>query len=240
MLEVIDYNEYAEKIRAYQSPPEYADSNFWMYYSEKNNGTIYDGLTIVDIQRHRTTRVKYTELFEAVMTYAEEAAEAAEDFKLRDGVYYSPYSRNYTEYIMYTFNLKKRPSTKVIHRLKALFTTLAEEYSAYREYYQADEIAEIMTLLSGEKYACTNLIGYSQGDTVKCIYKESEWTKAALEVLETEYWNGGSEYAVTDEDNDPDFTVHMYFTQWNNEEIRKEIAAEYGTTPENVTMESYY
>ena len=227
-------------IKAVQTAPEYQESPFWLDYSETDNGTIYDGLTIVDIQRHRTTRVKYTELFEAVMTYAEEAAEAAEDFKLRDGVYYSPYSRNYTEYIMYTFNLKKRPSTKVIHRLKALFTTLAEEYSAYREYYQADEIAEIMSLLSGEKYACTNLNGYSQGDTVKCIYKEAEWSKEALKILETEYWNGGSEYAVTDEDNDPDFTVHMYFTQWNDEEIRKEIAAEYGTTPENVTMESYF
>ena len=227
-------------IKAMQIRPEYQESPFWLDYSETDNGTIYDGLTIIDMQYHRTTRVKYTKLFEEVMTYAEEAAEAAEDFKRRDGVYYSPYSRNYTEYIMYTFNLKKRPSTKVIHRLKALFTTLAEEYSDYREYYQADEIAEIMTLLSGEKYACTNLNGYSQGDTVKCIYKESEWTKEALNMLETEYWNGGSEYAVTDEENDPDSTVFMYFTQWNDEEIRKEIAAEYGTTPENVTMESYY
>lgn len=227
-------------IKAMQVKPEYQESPFWLDYSETDNGTIYDGLTIIDIQFHRTTRVKYTKLFEEVMTYAEEAAEAAEDFKNRDGVYYSPYSRNYTEYIMDTFNLKKRPSTKAIHKLKALFATLAEEYYDYREYYQADEIAEIMTLLSGEKYACTNLNGYSQGDTVKCIYKESEWTKEALNMLETEYWNGGSEYAVTDEENGPNSTVHMYFTQWNNEEIRKEIAAEYGTTPENVTMESYY
>ena len=227
-------------IKAIQTNPAYQESPFWLDYSETDNGTIYDGLTIIDMQYRRTTRVKYTKLFEEVMTYAEEAAEAAEDFKRRDGVYYSPYSRNYTEYIMDTFNLKKRPSTKAIHRLKALFTTLAEEYSDYREYYQADEIAEIMTLLSGEKYACTNLDGYSQGDTVKCIYKESEWTKEALNMLETEYWNGGSEYAVTDEENDPNFTVHMYFTQWDDNEIRKEIAAEYGTTPENVIMESYY
>lgn len=227
-------------IKAVQTRPEYQESPFWLDYSETDNGTIYDGLTIVGMQYHRTNRVKYTELFESVVAYADEAAEAAEDFKRWKGVYYSTYSRNYTEYIIDTFNLKKRPSTKVIHRLKALFTTLADEYYGYREYYQADEIAEIMTLLSGEKYACTNLNGYSQGDTVKCIYKENEWSKEALEALETEYWNGGSEYAVTDEDNDPDFTVHMYFTQWDDNEIRKEIAAEYGTTPENVTMESYH
>ena len=191
-------------IKAVQTAPEYQESPFWLDFSETDNGTIYDGLTIVGMQYHRTNRVKYTELLEMVMAYADEAAEAAEDFKRREGVYYSPYSRNYTEYIIDTFNLKKRPSTKVIHALKGLFAALADEYSAYREYYQADEIAEIMSLLSGEKYACTNLNGYSQGDTVKCIYKETEWSKKALEVLETEYWNGGSEYAVTDEENDPD------------------------------------
>ena len=224
-------------IKAVQTAPEYQESPFWLDYSETDNGTIYDGLTIVDIQRHRTTRVKYTELFEAVMTYAEEAAEAAEDFKLRDGVYYSPYSRNYTEYIMYTFNLKKRPSTKVIHRLKALFTTLAEEYSAYREYYQADEIAEIMTLLSGEKYACTNLIGYSQGDTVKCIYKESEWTKAALEALETEYWNGGSGWNV--DDPEQDLCCYIYSTGlpgYDDEKIIQDIADAIGADPAQIEL----
>lgn len=227
-------------IKAVQTAPEYMESPFWLDYSETDNGTIYDGLTIIDMQYSRTNRVKYTELFENVVAYADEAAEAIEDFKTANKAYYAPYCNNFTEYVMQTFRLKKRPSTKTIHALKALFTTLAEEYSDYREYYQADEIAEIMSLLSGEKYACTNLDGYSQGDTVKCIYKENEWSKEALNMLETEYWNGGSEYAVTDEENDPDFTVHMYFTQWREEEIRKEIAAEYGTTPENVTMESYY
>lgn len=226
-------------IKAVQTAPEYMESPFWLDYSETDNGTIYDGLTIIDMQYSRTNRVKYTELFENVVAYADEAAEAIEDFKTANKAYYAPYCNNFTEYVMQTFNIKKRPSTKAIHKLKALFTTLAEEYSAYREYYQADEIAEIMTLLSGEKYACTNLIGYSQGDTVKCIYKESEWSKKALEILETEYWNGGSEYAITDEENDPDFTTHMYFTQWDDNEIKKEIAAEYGTTPENVYMESY-
>ena len=224
-------------IKAVQTAPQYQESPFWMDYSETDNGTIYDGLTIIDYERHRTTRVKYTELFEAVMTYAEEAAEAAEDFKLRDGVYYSPYSRNYTEYIMYTFNLKKRPSTKVIHRLKALFTTLAEEYSAYREYYQADEIAEIMTLLSGEKYACTNLIGYSQGDTVKCIYKESEWTKAALEVLETEYWNGGSGWNV--DDPEQDLCCYIYSTGlpgYDDEKIIQDIADAIGADPAQIEL----
>lgn len=227
-------------IKAIQIRPEYQESPFWVDFSETDNGTIYDGLTIVDIQYHRTNRVKYTELFESVVAYADEAAEAIEDFKTANKAYYAPYCNNFTEYVMQAFRLKKRPSTKTIHALKALFTTLAEEYSAYREYYQADEIAEIMTLLSGEKYACTNLNGYSQGDTVKCIYKENEWSKEALESLETEYWNGGSEYGVTDEDDDPNFTVYMYFTQWSEEAIRKEIADEYGTTPDNVMMETCY
>lgn len=94
-------------IKAVQTAPEYQESPFWLDYSETDNGTIYDGLTIIDMQYRRTTRVKYTELFESVVTYADEAAEAVEDFKTANKAYYAPYCNNFTEYVMLTFRLKK-------------------------------------------------------------------------------------------------------------------------------------
>lgn len=224
-------------IKAIQTNPEYQESPFWVDFSETDNGTIYDGLTIISTERHFVTRTKHTKLFDLIADNAEEADEAAEDFRDTGYAYYAPYCRNYTEYINQTFKPKKKLSTRKIHRLKELFNTITE---AYHPEYETDAIAEVMTILTGEKYEAGTLRGYCQGDEVQVIYKADEWNKEALEALETEYWNGGSEYAVTDEENDPNFTVCMYFTQWDNEEIRKEIAAEYGTTPENVTMESYY
>ena len=218
------------RVKAMQTAPEFAESPFWQDYSETDNGTYYDGLTIISTDRHFVTRTKHTDLFDLVADNAYEADEAAEDF--RTGyAYYVPYCRNYTEYVNQTFKPKKKLSTRKIHRLKELFSTIAE---AYHPEYETDAIAEVMTILTGERYEAGTLKGYCQGDIVQIIYKESEWDKEALESLETEFWNGGREYNITTEDDPEGFFA--YFTEWNDAELIKAIAAETGTTPEEVEL----
>lgn len=219
------------KVLAIQTAPEYAESPFWRDYSETDNGTYYDGLTIISTYNHFVTRTKHTDLFDLIADNAEEADEAAEDFRTGEGAYYAPYFRNYTEYIDQTFKPKKRISTRNIHRLKELFKTIAE---AYHPEYETDAIAEAMTIITGEKYEAGTLTGYCQGDIVQIIYKADEWNKEALESLETEFWNGGREYNITTEE-DPE-GYYMYLTEWDEDKIRKEIAAETGTTPEEVEL----
>lgn len=219
------------KATAIQTAPEYAESPFWRDYSETDNGTYYDGLTIISMDRFSVTRTKHTELFDLIADNAEEADEVAEDFRTGDGAYYAPYCRNYTEYIDQTFRPKKRLSARKIHRLKELFNTIAE---AYHPECEADAIAEVMTILTGEKYEAGTLTGYCQGDIVQIVYKVDEWSKEALESLETEFWNGGREYNITTED-DPE-GYFAYFTEWNDDELIKAIADTAGTTPEEVEL----
>ena len=223
-------------INAKRVDPQYQESPFWRDYSETDNGTCYDGITIININRFGTSRVKYTDLFDTVMEYADKAAEAAEDFKSGNGAYYAPFCKNYTQYITETFKPARKLSTRAIHRLKTLFAEISDEYSAYVEYYKSEEIAEIMSIISGEKYVAGKLTGYCQGDVVSIIYKESEWTKEGLDALETEYWNGGSEYEIVSTE-DPDTSLYMYFTEWDDDKIKAEIAAEFGVSVEDVVME---
>lgn len=219
------------KVKAIQTAPEFTESPFWQDYSETDNGTMYDGLTIISTDRHFVTRTKHTDLFDLVADNANEADEAAEDFRTGECAYYAPYCRNYTEYINQTFRPKKRISTRNIHRLKVLFAEIAE---AYHVEYETDAIAEVMTILTGEKYEAGTLKGYCQGDIVQIIYKADEWNKEALDSLETEFWNGGREYNITTEE-DPD-GYFAYFTEWNDDEIIKAIANMTGTTPEEVEL----
>ena len=219
------------KVKALQTAPEFTESPFWQDYSETDNGTYYDGLTIISTDRHFVTRTKHTELFDLVADNAVEADEAAEDFRTYKSAYYAPYCRNYTEYITQTFRPKKKLSTRNIHRLKELFSTIAE---AYHPEYETDAIAEVMTIITGEKYEAGTLRGYCQGDEVQIIYKADEWNKEALDILETEFWNGGREYNIyTDEDPEGFFA---YFTEWNDSDLIKAIADTAGTTPEEVEL----
>ena len=219
------------RVIAMQTAPEFTESPFWQDYSETDNGTYYDGLTIISTDRHFVTRTKHTDLFDLVADNAYEADEAAEDFRDTGYAYYAPYCRNYTEYINETFRPKKKLSTRNIHRLKELFSTIAE---AYHPEYETDAIAEVMTIITGEKYEAGTLRGYCQGDEVQIIYKADEWNKEALDSLETEFWNGGREYYITTEEDPEGYC--MYFTEWNDDEIKKTIAAETGTTPEEVEL----
>ena len=230
MLEVIDYNEYAEKIRAYQSPPEYADSNFWMDYSEKNNGTWLDDLLIISDE----FKGKTNDLFDLIVEYAEEATEAADDFKTIGNCYYFPFCRNYTEYIKERFKPCRRLSTRNIHKLKQLFATIADAYNAESATH---EIADAMTIVSGEKWETSRLTGYTQGDVVHAIYKPCEWSREALEEIETEYFNGGSGWNV--DDPEQDLCCYIYSTGlpgYDDEKIIQDIADAIGADPAQIEL----
>ena len=231
------------KVYAKEVNPSYTESPFWADYDETDCGTSYDGLTILrpdmkGVWQYGWTRVKHTDLYDRVLDNAKEAYDAVWCAKMRDKDSWPlSYYKNITAYFNDTFKPSRRLSTKDVHYLKEFFWNLDDEDMDNFE-NRHDEIAKVMTILSGEKYATASLIGYCQGDIVHCIYPVDEWSKDRLDSLETEYWNGGKGYRITTEDDDEGFCV--YFTQSNDEEIRKEIASECGVEPEEVEMDTYF
>lgn len=56
-----------------------------------------------------------------------------------------------------------------------------------------------------------------------------EWSREALEVFETEYFNTGSEWIIHDEDGEPESPEEVtgysvYCVGWNDEQIKRELA----------------
>lgn len=227
------------KVYATEVNPAYTESPFWADYDEEDCGTSYDGLTILradmkGVWQYGWTRVKHTELYDRVLDNAKEAYYAVYDFKMRR---HFSYYKNITAYFTDTFKPSRKLSTKDVHFLKEFFWNLDDECMEDFE-GRHDEIAKVMTILSGRKYDVRELCGYCQGDSVTCIYPTDEWSKDSLNTLETEYWNGGHEFDITSEDDG--VTYSWYFAKGDYDDIREEIASECGVEPEDVEMDTYF
>ena len=233
-----EYKVFAEEVN-----PAYTESPFWADYCETDGGTSYDGLTILHCDSRGAylfdwTRVKHTELYDRVLDNAKEAYDAVWCAKMRDKDSWPlSYYKNITKYFTDTFKPSRRLSTKDVHFLKEFFWNLDDEDMDNFE-RRHDEIAKVMTILSGRKYDVRDLYGYCQGDVVHCIYPVDEWSKEALDILETEYWNGGHEFDITLENDG--VTYSCYFAKGDYDDIRDEIASECGVEPEEVEMDTYF
>lgn len=101
-----------------------------------------------------------------------------------------------------------------------------------------------LELITGRAWDYCTLRGCCQGDWQYCIYPAGDWDGDALERLEAEYFNTGTEWIAHDENDAPEgpedingFSV--YCTAWNNDGIRAEIAAAAGVDPGDVILYSF-
>lgn len=95
-------------------------------------------------------------------------------------------------------------------------------------------ICKGLELLTGEKWAYTELHGTSQGDWNGCYYMADVWTHEQLDAVEMEYFNMGAEWIIRDEDGEEWGNTYTHF--WTDEENRAEIAAILGVNPEDVKL----
>ena len=95
-------------------------------------------------------------------------------------------------------------------------------------------ICKGLELLTGEKWAYTELRGTAQGDWNGCYYAVNVWTHEQLDAVEMEYFNMGTEWSIKDEDGEEWGNTYTHF--WTDEENRAEIASVIGVEPEDVTL----
>lgn len=96
----------------------------------------------------------------------------------------------------------------------------------------ADSIAKIMSIISGEKWEYTQIYGCCQGDVNILFYNSNDFTEKDIRNIETEYFNLGEEYSMS-EQCDPDEFIHnlqediygFYVHEWEEEEKKKELAS---------------
>lgn len=116
---------------------------------------------------------------------------------------------------------------------------LAEEYINNSPWSDTEirVILRVLEIVRGEEYKHAIIRGCCQGDWQNIIYPASYGDKFR-NTFETEYFNTGTEWIIHDDDStpeDPD-EIDGYSVYCYSYDPRAEIAAEYNTAPENVTL----
>ena len=114
---------------------------------------------------------------------------------------------------------------------------IAELATAYCE--SSDDESELLCsaleLITGRKYEYTEIRGCCQGDWQNIIYP-AEYGREWLYDFETEYFNTGAEWRISENDPESDDCYYFYSHSWSDDGIRDEIAAAAGVDPDNVVL----
>lgn len=219
------------KIYARQVAPEYQESPLFM------GAEMWpDNITITG---NRNFNAHETPLFGMVYHVLEsgELAEILDDLK-KGGAYYGSCYKNATEAITdYLTPERGRYSTRAIHALKEL----VKHYTDCARSEENGIICQVLSIVADMEYDWKSLTGSCQGEWVECFFPVKEWSREALDALETEYFNTGTEWIIHDEDGEPDGPEEisgysMYCVSWNDEGIKEEIAGAAGGDPADVVL----
>ena len=114
---------------------------------------------------------------------------------------------------------------------------LAKNYTEYSNNSddESEILCDVLELITGQKYDYTTIRGCSQGDWQEIIYP-AEYGRDWLDDFETEYFNTGAEWRITENDPESDDNFYMYTHAWRDDDIRAEIAAAAGVDPGDVVL----
>lgn len=95
-----------------------------------------------------------------------------------------------------------------------------------------------LELVTGRKYDAGTIRGCCQGDWQEIIYP-AEYGAEWLRDFETEYFNTGAEWRISENDPENDDNYYMYTHSWSDDGIRAEIAAAAGVDPGDVILYTF-
>jgi hypothetical protein len=125
-----------------------------------------------------------------------------------------------------------------------------ENYIRWREiledFYRGDIsedgfVIEALNLITGGEWDIKCIRGCCQSDWNYCYFDSKKWTDDALNALEVEYFNTGTEWIIHDGDEDPETPEDIdgycvYCTEWSNDGIRRQLAEAHGGNAEDVIL----
>jgi hypothetical protein len=206
------------KIYAKQVPPEYQESPLFLgdeFWPE--NVFVFGNR---DFNQHADT-------LNELRTALENIVEVFDDMQQGQG---------WTNDLAYAFRCELpeeyRREYSRPERLKMV--ELANEYCFAKSYEENDVLCKVLELITGKTWDNSTIRGCCQGDWQEIIFP-AEYGREWLEHFETEYFNTGSEWII-DPDGD---NISVYAHEWNNEGIKKELAAAVGVEPENIILQAF-
>lgn len=109
------------------------------------------------------------------------------------------------------------------------------EFDAIYDRFDGEKrILRALHLMTGKRYEKCTIRGFCQGEWQDVYFPLADYNRNDIDILEIEYFNLGSEWNITTEE-DPD-GYYKYCYKYGADAIRAEIASAEGTTPENVVL----
>jgi hypothetical protein len=111
-----------------------------------------------------------------------------------------------------------------------------KEWAEYADPYSTSDIAEFLTITTGEKWAVKAFTGYSQGDYCEIVYCINRYTPEHIEEI-GKFWLGcGTEFCIDD--------CYGYYVidelRWEEgEKLRQYLADCYGCQPDELEIYLY-
>ena len=205
------------RIYAKQVPPEHQESPF-----------DYNEYTDIILTGNRNYRGQAPEWFDNLESRLEDAADEWNALQVGHGWY-----NNWGDVLADLLAPVDREAYTRAERLE--WAAIVNRWPAtHNGLEELRVILDALRLITGKKWEWRTLRGVCQGDWIDCYYPADSWSDAALDALEVEYFNTGSEWCIKESEDDPGY--YQYCTGWNNDLIRAEIAETAGTSPENVIL----
>ena len=207
------------KIYAKQVPPEYQDSHF-----DYGN---YENLILTGNRNYNEHWPAWAENIGDAVT---DALDAWEDLQKGAG-YYDTWEDVLNDFLPphqrapYTREERKR------------WHSVLEQYDERSSRNENARLCSVLSLMTGKAWDWCDLHGSCQGEWIECFYMEDQWSREHLEVLEAEYFNTGTEWHITEGEDDPGY--YQYCTGWNHDMIRAEIAETSGAVPADIVLYAF-
>ena len=217
---------YAKQIR-----PEHQESPFFMH----DPADIYPG---VIFKGNRLFNSHTTPEYDAVFNGLDALTETLDmDGLFIPGMWYENFTEAVTA-IMPPPVHKPRYSTRDIKTWR----TLASDW--YNTNDQNEILVSALQLVTGKEHVTHTIRGCVQSDWQEIIFPAAEYDRAALRILEADYFNTGTEWIIHDESSTPEtpedisgYSIYCY--GWNMDQIRAEIAAVTGCETDSVILYEY-
>lgn len=117
---------------------------------------------------------------------------------------------------------------------------LAKNYTEYSNNSDDENeiLCDVLELITGRKYEYATIRGCRQGDWQEIIYP-AEYGDAWLYNFETEYFNTGAEWRISENDPESDDSYYFYTHEWRDDDIKEEIAIAAGVDPCDVILYTF-
>lgn len=124
----------------------------------------------------------------------------------------------------------------IIHGNRDFNSYTTPEFDAIINRFDGEKrILRALHLVTGKRYERRTIRGYCQGDWQTIYYPISDYSRDALDALEIEYFNLGTEWTISDGDDE----YNAYCYKSGTEEIRKEIADIAEVNPADVILHQF-